>query len=166
FMTTGTSAGFNVGDAVTMNPVAVIVGTTLADPAGAWPGATALVGQDHDGDGHLGISATPKNGGGYARPPTSLAMSSRADLLYIASRTTSGTTGKRTTCDETSGTATVTKFDNHVIGCHVFGGSDCSASESKFVDDNRTVFTLGTATYKSKVIPDGSTCDAVRAALP
>jgi len=166
FMTSGTSSGFNVGDTVTMNPVAVILGTTLADPGGAWPAATAIVGQDHDGDGHLGITPTPKNGGGYTRPPTSLSMSARADLLYIASRATSGTTGKRTSCDATSGTATVTKFDNHVIGCHVAGGGDCSATESKFVDDNRTVFVLGTATYDSKVIPDGSTCDAVRAALP
>jgi hypothetical protein len=166
FMTTGTSSGLNVGDTVTMNPVAVILGTTLADPGGAWPAATALVGQDHDGDGHLGITSTPKNGGGYTRPPTSLAMSARADLLYIASRATSGTSGKRTSCDATSGTATVTKFDNHVIGCHVAGGGECSASESKFVDDNRTVFVLGTATYESKVIPDGSSCDAVRAALP
>ncbi len=166
FTVTGKVSGYNIGDTVAMDPIAVIVGTTLADPGGAWPSPGALTGVDHDGDGHLGISATPKTGGGYSQPPVDLSMGSRADLLYIASRTTSAISGKRTTCDMATGTATVTTFDNHVIGCHIAGGAECTAAQQKFVDDNRTVFAIGTSTFEAKTLADGASCADIRAALP
>lgn len=166
FMAMGTTSGFAVGSKVTMTASPVIVGTTLADPNGAWPAASAIVGADHDGDGKPGITSVPRNGGGYTLPPTSLLRTNSADKLYIASRTTSALDGTRDTCTSTKGTATIKNFDNHVIGCHIAGGGECSKSDSDFIDTNRTVYSVKSATFETKMIADGSNCDAVRAALP
>ncbi len=164
FPANGSQTGFDVGNEVSMKATTVLLG--LKDPGAAWPPMPSIVGVDHDGDGKLGITSIPKNGGGYARPPTSLLRLNFADKLYIASRTISGTSGKRTSCDNHSGTATVTNFDNHVIGCHVAGGGECSAGDAKFIDDNRTVYKVESATYEAKIVPDTATCADVRAALP
>jgi len=166
YTATGTQTGFDVGSKVTMSPVAVLVGLTMTDPTAAWPALSAVTGADHDGDGKLGITAVPKATGGYAQPPTSLLRTNKADKLYIASRTTSGTSGTRVACDLQTGPATVTAFDNHVIGCHVAGGGECTASEYQFVDSNRTVYKVTGATFEAKIVADTATCDDVRAALP
>jgi hypothetical protein len=166
FPATGTQTGSNIGSKVTMKATPVIVGATMSDPNGAWPAVGAVVGADHDGDGKLGIASVPRNGGGYSLPPTSLLRTNSADKLYIASRTTSALDGTRDSCTTTKGTAMIANFDNHIIGCHVAGGGECTKSESDFIDQNRTVFVVKSATYETKIVPDGSTCDAVRAALP
>jgi hypothetical protein len=72
----------------------------------------------------------------------------------------------RSRCDEASGTATFMHFDNHVIGCHVSGGNACSPAEVKFIDDNRTIYSVTGATAQTKVVANGATCADVRAALP
>lgn len=166
FMASGTHGGFTIGAKVQMTATPVIVGTTLADPKGAWPAASAITGADHDGDGKTGITSIPKNGGGFTLPPTSLLRTNSADKLYIASRTTSALDGVRDTCTTSKGTATISNFDNHIIGCHVAGGGECTKSEWEFIDQNRTVFTVKSATYETKIVADGATCDDVRAALP
>lgn len=166
FTVTGTQAGFAVGSAVTMAATPVLVGLTMTDPNAAWPALADIKGADHDGDGKLGITAVPRDGGGYSLPPTSLLQTSHADRLYIASRNTVALSGTRDTCTSMKGTATVTHFDNHVIGCRVKGGGDCSQAQYKFIDDNRTVYKVASATYETKVIAEGANCDAVRAALP
>ncbi|HTU57826.1 MAG TPA: hypothetical protein VMF89_05320, partial [Polyangiales bacterium] len=70
-------------------------------------------------------------------------------------------------CPETySGTANVSKFENHIIGCHVKDGGECNDTQKKFVDDNRTVYTVTSATFTAKRVADDASCAAVRAALP
>jgi hypothetical protein len=166
FMASGTQTSFEIGAKVTMTASPVIVGATMSDPNGAWPAVGAVVGADHDGDGKLGITSIPRNGGGYTLPPTSLLRTNSADKLYIASRTTTTLDGTRDTCNSQKGTATIKNFDNHVIGCHIAGGGECAKGDYEFIDQNRTVYTVKSATYETKLIPDGSNCDAVRAALP
>jgi hypothetical protein len=61
---------------------------------------------------------------------------------------------------------TFTHFDNHVMGCHVMGGQECTAAEATFVDNNRTIFQVSSATNQIKIVPDNATCADVRAALP
>jgi hypothetical protein len=155
------------GTTLNINSGTALLGLSLSNVNAAWPAATAITPVDHDGDGKPGISAIPRNGGGYKMPPTSTAKTSRADKLYLAIRNVMTLTGPADGCPQTySGTANVTKFENHVIGCHVSGGGECSSSQSKFVDDNRTIFTVNSATYESKVVDDAATCADVRTALP
>jgi hypothetical protein len=144
-----------------------LVGLTLPTPTVAWPSATSITGADHDGDKMPGITAVAKDGGGYSPPPTSLAQTHVADKLYLATRNVMTMTASVPGCPETiTGTANVTKFENHVIGCHVKGGGECTSSEASFVDDNRTVYKVGSATFTSKLVPDTATCADVRAAIP
>jgi len=166
FPASGTHGGHVIGAKMQMTATPVIVGTTLSDPKGAWPAVGAIVGVDHDGDGAKGITSVPRNGGGYSLPPTSLLRTKSADKLYIASRTTSALDGVRDTCTTTKGTANIANFDNHIIGCHVAGAGECTQSEWEFIDQNRTVFKVTSATYETKIIDDAANCDAVRAALP
>jgi hypothetical protein len=166
FAATGTQSGYAIGSTITINASPVLLGLTMTDPKAPWPAASAITGADSDGDGHLGITAVPKTGAGYDQPPTSLLRTNKADKLYIASRITVTTNGTRTACDAQSGPATVSAFDNHIIGCHIAGGGECSASDAKFIDDNRTVYTVTSATFESKLLTGAPTCDDVRAALP
>ena len=103
---------------------------------------------------------------GYVLPPTSLLQTAHADQLYIVSRTTTTLDGVRDTCDSQKGTANIAAFDNHVVGCHVQGGADCAAADYQFVDQNRTIYSVTSATFEAKVVPDNATCADVRAALP
>jgi hypothetical protein len=157
------------GSTRTITPAVAVVGTTLSDPNAAWPTAAQVrtMQVDHDGDGKMGITTIPRDGGGFAAPPTSLAQTSRADALYIATRTGMTLTATIDGCPASySGMANVTKIDSHVIGCHVKGGSECSTTQAQFVDDNQPVFTRGSATFTSKIVPDNATCADVRAAVP
>jgi hypothetical protein len=57
-------------------------------------------------------------------------------------------------------------IDNHVVGCHIMGGSDCVPGDVSFIDSNRTTYTIVSATAETKVVADTVTCADVRAALP
>ena len=46
------------------------------------------------------------------------------------------------------------------------GASDCSPTEVNFIDTNRTIYDITSATAETKVMPDTATCADVRAALP
>ena len=72
----------------------------------------------------------------------------------------------RTACDQASGSATFAHFNNHVVGCHVMGGNDCMPTEINFIDTNRTIYAITSATAQTKVVADTATCADVRAALP
>lgn len=157
------------GNTVTVDPGVALVGCSMSNPAGAWPSAaTGITGVDHDSDGKLGVTSVPKTTGGFSAPPTDLGKSHRADQVYLAIRNvmtmTSSTLGE---CSEPLiGTANVMKFENHVIGCHVKDGNECDSTQAKFVDENRTAFKIGSATFTSQRISAGATCAQVRAALP
>jgi hypothetical protein len=64
----------------------------------------------------------------------------------------------------------VTEFDNHVIGCHINNGSACTTNaantQADFLDQNRTVYTPGTAMFVAKSLADSATCADVLTAVP
>lgn len=171
FMSNGSIAGWNPGDQVTIDGTVALVGLTMPDPMAAWPGSYRMItAVDADGDGSAGFTAVPKNGGGYVPPPVRLQlfgmMKDSADKLYLASRTVVGLKGTLSSCDDLAGTADVKFFDSHVVGCHVRGGADCNATETDFVDQNRTNYRVTSATFTAKRINDDASCADVRAALP
>jgi hypothetical protein len=172
FELTASLTGWNVGDMLTYSYTA-LVGFTIADGATApWPASytSITMTSDPDGDMSAGLTARPRSGGGYVLPPTSIAgaigLGARADKVYIVTRNVATVKQKWTSCEETEGTAEFTHFDNHVIGCHVMGASECTAAETKFVDDNRTIYTVTGGSSKTKALPDSATCADVRTALP
>jgi len=171
FHTQGTLAGFNIGSVVHIDPTVALVGLTMPDPMAAWPasytGITAKV--DADGDGKDGFTAVPRMGTGFVNPPIGIGQQDTADKLYLVSRNVIGLDGTVTACETISGTAHVTFFDNHVVGCHTTGGTDCTTTangQTSFVDSNRTIYTVTSATFTAKRVPDTATCADVRAALP
>ena len=91
---------------------------------------------------------------------------SRADQVYIATRQVTSASLARTACDQASGTATFAHFNNHVVGCHVMGGDDCQPTEVNFIDQNRTIYEITSATARTKIVAETATCADVRAALP
>jgi hypothetical protein len=167
-MITGTHGGFDVGSTVTIDKNATVVGATMPNPlTDVWPMSyTGLMTADHDADSKPGITAIPKTAPGFQLPPVNLFMNPKADRLYLATRSILSLSGTRDTCDTVTGTALMEKFDNHVVGCRIQNGGDCMPAEANFVDTNRTVFVIGTATYKAMTLPAGATCADARAALP
>jgi len=155
------------GSAVSANPGTALVGLKMTDPNATWPAVASVMGVDHDSDGHPGIHAVSKTDSGYTAVPADINRSKRTDRLDLATRATMTLSATVNGCPETySGTANVTKFDNHVIGCHIQGGSECDTTQRNFVDSNRTVFTVTSATFSSKRVADAASCADVRAALP
>lgn len=168
-MASGKQSGFSVGSDVEFSYVSVL-GATLADPMAAWPESGAdMSAVDLEGDGSKGYTAAPRNGGGYVFPPTAVGLAGSApaaDKIYLVSRQAMTLKGKRTACDAHSGTAEVTAFDNHVVGCHINGGAECSADQADFVDQNRMRYMVTSATYEAKTVATDTSCADVRAALP
>ena len=138
----------------------------MTDPNASWPFShTAITSVDVDGDGAPGLTALPKSASGYVNPPVSI-TGARADRLYVANRTQIDLKGTFTSCTEHSGEAKAKYFDNHVVGCHVAGGGDCTANQVKFEDDNRTAYTIAGGSYVAKIVADNASCSDVRNALP
>jgi hypothetical protein len=169
----GSISGFDIGSTISMDPIASAVGLTMGNPGtDPWPAqASAVKGVDHDGDGKKGITGVPRTDAGFTAPPLDLVGAlnpngPRADAVYVATRTVIQLAGKRDTCTTASGTATVSKLDSHVIGCHVKGAAECTQAQSDFVDQNQPKFTVKSATYKMVQVADNATCSDVRAALP
>jgi hypothetical protein len=125
------------------------------------------MGVDHDSDTFLGLAAVPKTGGSYKQIPVDTSRNKRADRVDLAIRNVMTLSATVNGCPETyNGTANVSKFNNHIIGCHIAGGSKCTDTQVKFVDDNTVVYTVGTATYSAKRVADDASCADVRAAVP
>jgi hypothetical protein len=168
-MAEGTQSGSDVGSDVELSYVSLL-GATLASPTAAWPEAGAdMTAVDLEGDGSKGYTAAPRNGDGYVLPPTAVGLAGSApsaDKVYLVSRQAMTLKGKRTACDAHSGTANVTAFDNHVVGCHIEGGAECSANQADFVDQNRMRYVVSSAVYEAKVVAEDASCADVRAALP
>ena len=168
FQVDGTQTAWDIGATLNFNYVALI-GFTMADAAtAAWPASYTDIPMTNDaeGDMHVGLTAVPRSGAGYTLPPTSLLQTSRADMVYIVIRQVTSATLTRTACDQASGSAMFMHLDNHVVGCHVMGGSDCLPDNIKFIDMNRTIYEITGATAQTKVVADTATCAEVRAALP
>jgi hypothetical protein len=208
FNVMGTQSGFNIGDSENTSPAVGLVGlaqaSTYATDTTAWPIDCPTAGctgsdwfkaadiVDDDGDGNPGITANPLNTGGYTYPPTNTTCGAPATEIYIVSRNELAVTGMRMTdCSHGSGTASVTLFDNHVVGCKhgtepqhgvcaAVSPGACAASEIAFLDDNRTKYgydqtaghtfskTHPAANGKATIVAlrDGATCADVLAAVP
>lgn len=173
FQVTGSFTGFRVGAALSMDPIASTVGLTMIDPLNdAWPGqASQITAVDHDGDGYPGIRAIPRTDPPFAAPPLDLGAvldpsGAHADEVYLATRTVVQLTGTRASCASAAGTAQVSAFDSHVVGCHVQGGGACTQAQSDFLDASLPLFEVESATFEMVQVPSTATCAAVRAALP
>lgn len=168
FVMSGKLSGWALGGTITLTGDPALVGLTMTDPNSSWPASyTSITPVDVDKDGKSGLSAIPMNGSGYANPPLSIfgALGPRADRVDVVNRSVIDISGTFTSCTEHSGQAIAKNLDNHIVGCHVAGGNECSPSQVKFLDDNRTVYVIKSGTYVSKVVPDNVTCADVRAAL-
>jgi hypothetical protein len=167
FPTAGTLGGWTTGSALMTTPTIALVGLTMPDPEGPWPASYSMLTPiDVEGDGNPGITGIPRAATGFVQTPVSTPIAGlgpRADRLFLASRTGVGLNGTMTSCTEQSGTVTVRFFDNHVVGCHVSGGSDCTPAQTNFVDSNRTRYTVMGGTFTSRFLADGATCADVRA---
>ncbi|MGO9833840.1 MAG: hypothetical protein ACLP1X_06465 [Polyangiaceae bacterium] len=194
FPTSGSQTSWNPGGTLTTTPALGLLGlsatSTFQTPGTAWPaycasnctpdGAfTAAEVTDDDGDGNPGITANPLNNSSYTLPPTSVtafAVPPLADQVYIVSRNQLSITGMRMTdCNHGSGTATITLFDNHVVGCHIASpAAVCTSAQVSFLDQNRTIYgpnandvasqsmpITGTATVQQ--LAAGATCADARA---
>ncbi len=170
-------------------------GTCSGAKGGPFNGADIT---DDDGDGKPGVTAVPPNGTDgsmsvscsgpgsctYYYPPTAVGLGGSApsaDKVYIVSRNRFALNGTRMNdCSKGSGHATVTMFDNHVVGCHVSGGSDCNDMQVGFLDTNRPIYvdSAGNAFSSSSPANNGTvdvyqfpqgttpTCAMVRTQLP
>jgi hypothetical protein len=172
FAMEATQSDWTVGSSVNHGYTA-LVGFTFPNAATApWPASYTGITMPTDVDGDMapGLTAVPRNSDGYVLPPTSalgaLGIGSRADKVSLVIRNVATMNVTRSSCDAAAGSAMFTHFDYHVIGCHVSGGGACSAAEVKFIDDNRTMYSVTAATAKTKVVANGATCADVRTALP
>jgi hypothetical protein len=174
----GTASGWDTGSTLAFKPVSAPIGVALPNATSAWPtsawsfpAGTQII--DADGDGKPGFTAVPFKGNGVVLPPTGLGLfgsAPSADKLYIVAKNNLSLTGTRTSCSDASGAANVTEFDNHVLGCHIQNGMDCTTgmanTQADFVDQSRTVYAPGAATFKAKQLPPTATCADVLSALP
>ncbi len=110
------------------------------------------------------------NGVKYTYPPVDGLATAKADQVDIVSRNEIALNGTWSSCSEQSGTASVSLFDNHVVGCHLSGGSTCTTgstgSQAGFLDSNRTVYTVGMATFTAKTVTGTATCADVLQTVP
>jgi hypothetical protein len=148
-MATGTHAGFEVGSAIGHSSL-LLLGATLSDPTGAWPepgSETQAI--DVEADGALGYTTVPRNSGGYVLPPVAIGLGSgpAAEKVYLVSRHGMDPSGSWTSCDAHSGSVDVSAFDTHVVGCRIEGGGECTAAQAAFIDDNRMLYDVSSATY-------------------
>jgi hypothetical protein len=188
--TTGILGGWNVGSSLTINPTTSVQGlsatSAYADPTMAWPQSGSSIPTtdltDDDMDGNPGITEYPlnDNSAGYYLPATGLgAGQPLADKVFIVQRTEVTLYGTNVSCTETTGTVTVPEYNQHVVGCQVQAGSDCTAAEWQFLDDNMTTDTMYSGPSGSTSIITGTfdamqfsaeggapTCDDVVAMFP
>jgi hypothetical protein len=182
YPSTGSQAGWGPPNTFQIDPTLSLFGLRVPPEADggtfAWPNSSfafpsGTTFPDDDNDGNPGITATPLEGNGYVDPPTGVGISGsypEANLIYLALRTDLALSGAWTSCSDLSGNATVTQLDDHVIGCHISGGSNCTANaantQADFVDQNRAVYVPGSSTFTAKVLPTGAACSDVLSALP
>ncbi len=152
-----------------MSSVALLMGTTMADPiGGAWPASAAgWYAVDTDGDGEPGVTGLYRSGGSYSYPHTAgSAFAARADRSYVASRVVFLLRGTLSSCTGSSGAAEVKAVDKRIFGCHLsLTGQDCSSAQADFLDGNEVHYAPGTATYTLTKVTNSATCADIRAAL-
>jgi hypothetical protein len=159
------------GAMLTVSPGTFLLGIQLSDPQGAWPSideVPQIMAVDSDGDGKPGITAVPRDGDGFTLSPTSVLQTTYADQIYSAQRLAFQATASDDGCpDVIMGMADVIFYDTRVIGCHIKGASDCTATDVTFINQARPPqVAAATGIWVSKLLPLTATCADVRAALP
>jgi hypothetical protein len=156
-------SGWDPGSTLSLPSNPTLVGLTLEDATGEWPDTGEDVeALDPDGDGNPGITGVPATGDGFTAPPVSIAGPG-ADQVHLVTRTAYVLEGTFTSCTELSGAATLTFFDNHVVGCRTVAGDTCTAGQAAFVDANRTIYESMPGTFTAKILDEGATCADARA---
>jgi hypothetical protein len=182
YASTGSQTGWGPPSTFSIDPTLALIGlslpssvdpTTYVWPSSSWTFPSGTTFPDSDSDGNPGITASPLSGNGYVLPPTAIGLAGSApgaDQAYIATRTRVSLSGNWTSCTALSGSATVMNFDNHVVGCHIKGGSTCTTNaantQADFLDQNRTVYAPGSATFVAQVLDSTATCADALSALP
>jgi hypothetical protein len=166
FASSGTLSGWSTGSTLKTNPSTTLIGSSMADPEAAWPKAyTDVMPVDTDGDHNPGIASIPRMGGGYNPPPVSI-VGPHAQRIDITSRTSLALDGALGSCTELSGAARLERLDSHVLGCERDDGQPCTAAQTDFLDDNRTLYSTKPGTFTAKIVEADTTCAAIRQALP
>jgi hypothetical protein len=182
YASTGSQQGWGPPNTFQIDPTLALIGlgvpsgtdgATFSWPGSSWTFPSGTTFPDDDSDGNPGITASPLHGNGYVYPPTAIGLGGSApsaDQVYLATRTQMQLSGTWTSCTDLSGTATVSKFDNHVVGCRINGGMACTTNaantQADFIDQNRTVYAPGMATFVAKTLTAGATCGDALSALP
>ena len=182
YASTGSQTGWSPPDTFSIASTLALIGLALPTgtdpgtytwPTSSWDFPSGTTFPDSDGDGNPGITASPLDGNGDVYPPTAIGLGGSApsaDRIYIATRTQVALSGAWTSCSALSGTADVTLFDNHVVGCHINGGSTCTTgsanTQADFLDQNRTIYSPGTATFAAQALATSATCADALSALP
>jgi hypothetical protein len=164
---TVTLGGNATGSTYSVPAVAFLLGLSMTNPTtDAWPSTPEMVSEvDMDLDTKVGVTVPYKTGGSYLFVPLNVSKSVRSDKAYLAARFAASFTGTFSTCTKITGTATVTHYDVHVIGCEHSGGGDCAQTESDFADSNKPAYATGSATIDLVKIANAGTCADVRGAI-
>jgi hypothetical protein len=186
FPVTGMQSGWSPGDTFSTAAVTSLLGlstnSTYRQTTVAWPATCAtnctpagaflpndLV--DDDGDGNPGVTAQPSTGGTnptYTAPPSAQGngapLATQVDMVL---RNAFALSGMRVTdCAQISGTASVQRFDTHVVGCVTQAGA-CASAQVAFLDQSRPVYTTPiTGTFRAAQVSAQATCATVLTALP
>ncbi|MET0283959.1 MAG: hypothetical protein ABW352_05795, partial [Polyangiales bacterium] len=123
----------------------------------AWLPNIALVDNDQDLDGNPGVTVD------FMGRPLVDGLA-RADQGYIAARVAFGGSVTVVDCDDLAGPVAVSRFDTHFVGCHVAGGSHCSAPQRDLLDASRPLYVATSATLTARKVPN-ATCTVARATL-
>ncbi len=161
--TSGVIGGWDIGSSFQINPTNSVYGLSptsmYANAATVWPASESDIMAsdltDDDMDGHPGITATPASGGGFVLPATAALMTppTFADKLYLTLRTSLSLYGTSSSCTDISGTVGVQTINNHVVGCELAGGGDCSQPQWDFIDSNSTVYIGPGVTIPASAMP-------------
>jgi len=165
----GTVSGLGVGATISMEPAGQALGVVLNDPLNdPWPGSwSELTTDDLDQDGSPGTTAFTAVGDGFGPSPLDIFPNGpKASELHLATRTVFEIQGERTSCTSAAGDVIIHHFDSAVVGCKVDGGGPCTPGQVDFIDNNRSQYEFGAATYEMVQVSDGATCVEVREALP
>jgi hypothetical protein len=147
--------------------ISTVLGAMLPDPDGAWPASQSLVAFDHDGDGSPGLTALPIEGPDYLAPPSSISQLETLDRLYIATRARVRVSITPACSGAADGLVEPLGFNSSVVGCHVKGRDECTASEMQFIANGSPRYMLGASgTWTEVEVPPEASCTDVRAALP
>ncbi|MEY4576904.1 MAG: hypothetical protein RL701_1607 [Pseudomonadota bacterium] len=161
------------GALLSVPATAIMLGATLANPlTDAWPVVGSVTQADDDMNGKPAVHVNAKSGLSpagmpYSFTPLDLNLRARADISYLAARLGFSSTVTLTSCAAGSGSASVSTFDTHVVGCRVAGSAnDCDTTQRDFIDAQRPAYSAGAASQSLVRLTGATTCAAVRAALP